>query len=66
MNTVGPGVVETPMHAGDPKESSNTRSPMGEISTVKDIADAIVYLAEARHVIGEILYVDGGAHAGKW
>ena len=27
---------------------------------------AVVYLAEARQVTGEVLHVDGGAHAGKW
>jgi hypothetical protein len=36
------------------------------ISEAKDIADAVVYLTEARYVTGEILYVDGGAHAGRW
>jgi len=39
---------------------------MGVISAVEDIVDAISYLTEARHVTGEILHVDGGAHNGKW
>ncbi|MGB6689769.1 MAG: SDR family oxidoreductase [Terracidiphilus sp.] len=43
-----------------------TLSPMGTISEPKDIADAVVYLTEARHVTGEVLHVDGGAHAGRW
>ena len=37
-----------------------------EISEVKDIVDAIVYLTEAHQVTGEVLHVDGGAHVGKW
>ncbi len=41
-------------------------SPMGTISDVDDIVDAIVYLTEARHVTGEVLHVDAGAHTGKW
>ena len=39
---------------------------MGTISDVKDIAEAVVYLAEAGHVTGEVLHVDDGAHVGKW
>jgi NAD(P)-dependent dehydrogenase (short-subunit alcohol dehydrogenase family) len=66
FNAVAPGVVDTPMHADDPKEFLKSLSPMGVISDVADIVDAIVYLTEARHVTGEVLHVDGGAHNGKW
>jgi NAD(P)-dependent dehydrogenase (short-subunit alcohol dehydrogenase family) len=66
FNAVAPGIVDTPMHANDSKEFLQTLSPMGEISDVADIVDAIVYLTEARHVTGEVLHVDGGAHNGKW
>jgi NAD(P)-dependent dehydrogenase (short-subunit alcohol dehydrogenase family) len=41
-------------------------APMGRVSTVKDIADAVLYLTEAQTVTGEVLHVDGGAHRGKW
>ena len=41
-------------------------SPMGTISDVDDIVDAIVYLTETRQVTGEVLHVDAGAHNGKW
>jgi NAD(P)-dependent dehydrogenase (short-subunit alcohol dehydrogenase family) len=66
VNTVAPGVVDTPMHENDPKEFLKTLQPMGKISEVKDIVDAIVYLTEAGQVTGEVLHVDGGAHVGKW
>jgi len=66
FNAVAPGVVNTPMHADDSKELLKSMSPMGEISDVGDIVQAIVYLTEARHVTGEVLHVDGGAHNGKW
>jgi NAD(P)-dependent dehydrogenase (short-subunit alcohol dehydrogenase family) len=66
FNAVAPGEVDTPMHAGDSKEFLQSLSPMGEISDVADIVDAIVYLTEARHVTGEVLHVDAGAHNGKW
>jgi len=41
-------------------------SPMGRPSTVKDIVDAVMYLTDAATVTGDILYVDGGAHFGRW
>jgi len=39
---------------------------MGTVSTVEEIASAVVYLTEARQITGEVLHVDGGAHIGKW
>jgi NAD(P)-dependent dehydrogenase (short-subunit alcohol dehydrogenase family) len=66
FNAVAPGIVNTPMHVDDPKDFLKTLSPMGEISEIADIVDAIVYLTDARHVSGEVLHVDGGAHSGKW
>jgi NAD(P)-dependent dehydrogenase (short-subunit alcohol dehydrogenase family) len=66
LNIVAPGVVDTPLHQNDPKDYLKTLNPMGMISSVQEIVDAIVYLTEAPHVTGEILHVDGGAHVGKW
>jgi len=66
VNAVAPGIVDTPMHENDPKDFLKTLQPMGSISEVKDIVDAIVYLTEAGQVTGEVLHVDGGAHVGKW
>jgi NAD(P)-dependent dehydrogenase (short-subunit alcohol dehydrogenase family) len=66
FNAVAPGVVDTPLHKNSPKEFLKTLSPMGTISSSEDIASAVAYLAEARHVTGEVLHVDGGAHNGKW
>jgi NAD(P)-dependent dehydrogenase (short-subunit alcohol dehydrogenase family) len=66
FNAVAPGIVDTPMHATNPKDFLKTLSPMGTISSVDDIVDAVVYLTGARHVTGEVLHVDGGSHSGKW
>jgi NAD(P)-dependent dehydrogenase (short-subunit alcohol dehydrogenase family) len=66
FNAVAPGVVDTPLHKNTPRDFMKTLSPMGTISEAKDIADAVVYLVEARQVTGEVLHVDGGAHAGSW
>jgi NAD(P)-dependent dehydrogenase (short-subunit alcohol dehydrogenase family) len=64
FNAVAPGVVDTPMHRNDPKES--TSQPTTKMATVKDIVDAVLYLAQADHVSGEILHVDGAAPARRW
>jgi len=66
FNAVAPGVVETPMHKEDPKDFLKTLQPMGKIAEVEDVVDAVLYLAEAGQVNGEVLHVDGGAHAGRW
>ena len=66
FNAVAPGMVDTPMHANDPKDFLKSLSPMGTISSSEEIADATVYLTEARNVTGEVLHVDGGSHTGKW
>ena len=66
FNAVAPGVVDTPLHAEDSNDSLKTLSPMDSISTVEDIASAVVYLTEAGQITGEVLHVDGGAHVGKW
>ena len=66
FNAVAPGVVDTPLHANDPKEELRKQNPMGSVLTVEDIVGAVVYLTEASHITGEVLHVDGGAHIGKW
>ncbi len=66
VNAVAPGTVDTPMHQDQPKDALKRLQPMGQITTVKDIVDAVIYLTEAGQVTGEVLHVDGGAHVGKW
>src|SRR5881296_3762165 len=66
VNAVAPGAVYTPLHRETPKDVMETLSPMGRPSTVKDITDAVMYLTDAATVTGDILYVDGGSHFGRW
>ena len=66
VNAVAPGVVSTPMHRDTPRDVIESLSPMGRPSTVQDIADAVLYLTDAATVTGQVLYVDGGAHFGRW
>jgi NAD(P)-dependent dehydrogenase (short-subunit alcohol dehydrogenase family) len=66
VNAVAPGVVYTPLQRETPKDVMESRSPMGRPSTVKDITDAVMYLTDASTVTGDTLFVDGGAHLGRW
>lgn len=66
VNAVAPGVVDTPLHADTPKDVMESLSPMHRPSTVQDIANAVMFLTEAATVTGDTLYVDGGAHFGRW
>lgn len=66
VNTVAPGVVDTPLHKDDPQDFLKTLSPMHSISSVEEIVDAVLFLTEAPRVTGEVLHVDGGAHLGRW
>jgi len=66
VNAVAPGVVDTPLHRETPKDVMASLSPMGRPSTVKEIADAVLFLTDATTITGDILYVDGGSHFGRW
>jgi NAD(P)-dependent dehydrogenase (short-subunit alcohol dehydrogenase family) len=66
FNAVAPGVVDTRLHKNNPKNLLDSFNPMGSVTDSTEIADAVVYLTEARHVTGEVLHVDGGAHVGRW
>jgi NAD(P)-dependent dehydrogenase (short-subunit alcohol dehydrogenase family) len=63
FNAVAPGEVDTPMHQNAPVDSTQ---PVVKKATVKDVVDAVLYLAQAGHVNGEILHVDGAAPARRW
>jgi NAD(P)-dependent dehydrogenase (short-subunit alcohol dehydrogenase family) len=64
FNAVAPGEVDTLMHANVPNDS--TLQPTIKKATVEDIVDAVLYLAQAGHISGEILHVDGAAPARRW
>ncbi len=67
VNTISPGVVDTPMHANDNHEQLKMLSPARRLVQVSEIVDALLYLESAPMVNGENIRIDGGAHAGaKW
>jgi NAD(P)-dependent dehydrogenase (short-subunit alcohol dehydrogenase family) len=66
VNTIAPGVIDTPMHKPETHEFLKGLHPVGRIGEVKEVVDAALFLTDATFTSGEILHVDGGAHAGKW
>lgn len=66
FNAVAPGAVDTPLHKDEFKETLKTFQPMGKVVEVSDVVEAVLYLAQAGQVTGEVLHVDGGEHAGRW
>ena len=68
VNTVCPGVIETPMVARSREENPETTdgaiqmTPMGRLGKPEEIGDAVVWLCstDASFVTGESLVVDGG------
>lgn len=66
VNAVAPGVIKTPMHSPDTYDFLAGLHPMKRMGEIQEIVDAVLYLESAQFTTGEILHVDGGAHAGKW
>jgi len=69
VNAVAPGAIDTEFVAkavargsepGASDEQLRMNNPLGRISTPQEIAEAIVWLAEAEAITGAILSVDGG------
>ena len=66
VNAVAPGVIKTPMHSVETHEFLAGMHPQGRMGEIQEVVDAVLYLEAAAFVTGEVLHVDGGAHAGRW
>jgi NAD(P)-dependent dehydrogenase (short-subunit alcohol dehydrogenase family) len=66
VNAVAPGAICTPMHPVETHGFLATMHPMGRIGEVQEIVDAVLFLESAGFITGEVVHVDGGAHAGHW
>jgi|SRR5215469_10213506 len=66
VNTIAPGVINTPMHKPENHDFLKGLHPVDRIGEVKEVVDAVLFLTDATFISGEVLHVDGGAHAGKW
>lgn len=66
INGIAPGIIDTPMHKPETHDFLKGLHPMPRLGKIDEVIDAILYLQSAQFMTGEILHVDGGAHAGKW
>jgi len=66
VNTISAGVINTPMHKPETHDFLKGLQPVGRIGEIKEVVDAALFLTDATFTSGEVLHVDGGAHAGKW
>lgn len=66
INAIAPGIVDTPMHKPENHEALKSLHPIKRLGAVSEIVDAALFLVRSPFITGEVLYVDGGAHAGKW
>ena len=63
VNCIAPGVIQTDMCANvapDIMEELCQQTPIGRLGTAEDVAKAILYLADAQFITGQILGVNGG------
>jgi 3-oxoacyl-[acyl-carrier protein] reductase len=63
VNSVSPGVIDTPMNAHFSKEEVDAlveEIPMGRIGRGEDVANAVLYLEENEYVTGIDIPVNGG------
>jgi len=66
FNAISPGVVNTLMHQVEAHEFLKTLSPLNRLAEVAEVVDLVQFLESAPFVNGEVIHLDGGAHAGKW
>ena len=71
VNAVSPGLVPTPLTAPaldipGMEEDYLENTPLGRAGTPEDVADAVLFLARAGWVTGEVLDVNGGAHLRRY
>ena len=63
VNAVAPGMIDTKMNAcytEEEKAAFLQGVALGKMGTPQQVADAVLFLAEAEYVTGQTLAVDGG------
>jgi NAD(P)-dependent dehydrogenase (short-subunit alcohol dehydrogenase family) len=66
FNAISPGVVNTPMHRVEAHDFLKQLSPLNRLAEVAEVVDLLQFLESAPFMNGEVIHLDGGAHAGKW
>ena len=62
-NGVAPGlVIATDDYTAEQETRLADMMPLGALPSPSAVADAVVYLAQAQDVTGQVIFVDGGAH----
>jgi pteridine reductase len=65
VNAIAPGpVLPPPDYTQKQLEATARRTPLGRWGTPEDVAQAVVFLAQAGYVTGAVLPVDGGERLG--
>ncbi|NEE17303.1 SDR family oxidoreductase [Streptomyces sp. SID7499] len=64
VNAIAPGLIDTPWTAdfGDIRKHAESVTPLRRIGTPNEVAESVLWLADASYTTGEVLGVDGGAH----
>ncbi|NBB65970.1 SDR family oxidoreductase [Pseudomonas sp. ODNR1LW] len=57
VNAIAPGWIALPEQVS---EADHAQHPVGRVGTPEDVAQAVLYLAEAGFVTGQVLTLDGG------
>jgi NAD(P)-dependent dehydrogenase (short-subunit alcohol dehydrogenase family) len=67
VNAVSPGLVDTPIHAGLPREVRDAlfqgfaaAAPVQRVGQPEELAQAVLYLMTNPFATGSTLFVDGG------
>jgi NAD(P)-dependent dehydrogenase (short-subunit alcohol dehydrogenase family) len=66
FNAVAPGVVDTPMHTPEAHAYLKQLSPLKRLAKIDEVVDLVCFMESAPFINGEVIHLDGGAHAGKW
>src|SRR5580700_7322777 len=59
-------LVNTPMHQVEAPEFLKQLSPLNRLAEIAEVVDLVLFLESAPFINGEVIHLDGGAHAGKW
>lgn len=65
VNCVAPGFIETDMTkvlTEDQAKQITAQIPLGRMGQAKDVADAVLFLAQAPYVTGQTLQINGGMY----
>jgi NAD(P)-dependent dehydrogenase (short-subunit alcohol dehydrogenase family) len=66
VNAIAPGAVLPPPGLDmNYLNEAASKSPLGKVCALQQLADALLYLVMAESVTGQVIFVDGGRHLGS-